>query len=318
MNQKQLKKLSLLADVASYYYEHELSQSEIAEKLHLSRTRISRLLKQAKENGVVEIKINYTFERNYNLESRVKDRFNLKDVYLLNNRGKGPEEVKRAVGYLASNYLKNCLSKEMTLGVSWGTTIYETVNALTVDKKIPIDVVQMMGATAVDNPNISANELTRKLAEAYGGRAHYLNAPLFTEDEYVMNMLINDPVNSKVLEMVRNSDVILTGIGSLDQANTSNPWLGYMSTETFEELKRKNAVGCVGAHFYDKNGDEIECVWNKQCIGLGLKNLRKIHEVIAVASGVEKVNALLGAIKGNYLNVLISDQDTANKMMDLS
>lgn len=316
MNQREQKQLSLLAEISSLYYEKNLSQAEIADRFFLSRTRISRLLQQAKEKGVIEIKINYTLERNYDLEHRFKERFGLREVYLLNDRGKEPAEIKHGVGSLAASYLKKRITKKITLGISWGRTISETINALSIDQKIPIDVIQLMGAESLQNHDISAQELVRKFAEIYAGKAYYLNAPLFIEDEYVKKKLISDPIITKVLEMALHADIILTGIGSIDQVKTTTPWLGYMSRELFREIKTSGAVGSLCAHFYDMNGNEIDSRWNKQCIGLDLKTLRKFDEVVAVSAGQEKAAAILGAIRGKYINVLISNSEAANTIME--
>lgn len=316
MNLREQKQLSLLSEIASLYYEKNLTQSEIAERMFLSRTRISRLLQQAVEKGVVEINVNHSFERNYALEERFKQIFNLKDVYLYNTHGKTPQDVKSGVCMLAADYLKKRITKPIILGTSWGSTIAETVNSLKIEKQIPVDVVQIMGAASIQNPEINANELVNRIAKIYGGTPHYLNVPLFIEDEYVKQKILLDPVISNVLDMVLNSDIILTGIGSFDEVSAFNPWLGYMTPAMFRNIKSQNAIGCIGAHFYDKNGNALDNDWNRNCVGISLTSLKRMDEVVAVASGVAKANAVLGAIRGEYINVLVTDSDTANIIID--
>lgn len=315
MKPKDLKHISLLAELASMYYEQDMTQSEIADKLFLSRTRISRLLKQAKEKGIVEIKVNYFFERNYDLEDKFKEKFQLKNVILLNSHNKSGVEIERGIGSLAATYLKQRIRSKMTLGVSWGNTIYETVNSLSVDKKIPIEVVQTMGAASVDNPNIDTGEIIRKLSDIFDGKPYYLNAPLFIRDEHAKETIVGDPMIASTLDKARNADMILTGIGTLSEARSTNPWLGYMNKEMYQEMKQKGAVGCICAQFYDHNGAEIDSKWNRHCIGIRLPNLKKIDEVVAVAGGLDKAKAIEGAIKGNYIHVLISDTNTAKAIM---
>lgn len=317
MKPREMKHLSLLADVASLYYEHDLTQSEIADKLFISRTRISRLLKQAKEKGIVEIKVNYFFERNYDLEDKFKERFNLKEVWLLNSRKKNDSELRKGIGSLAASYLKTRIRRNMTVGVSWGSTIYETVNALAAEKLLPIHVVQTMGVPSVENPKVDTREIIRRFAEIYSGKAHYLNAPLYIPDEYAKETIMSDPLIAKSLEMARNADIILTGIGTLNEAKSTNPWLGYMSKELFKDIKEQGGAGCICAQFYARNGAEVDSAWNRQCIGIQLNQLRKVEEVAAVAGGEEKALAISGAIKGGYINVLISDSETAKSVMGL-
>ena len=113
MTSKELKKLSLLAEISSCYYEKHMTQAEIADIFCLSRTRISRLLKEAVDKDVVHITINYTYERQYDLEERFKERFRLKDVYILNTRGHKPDRLKKEVGALAAKYLTNHIKKNI-------------------------------------------------------------------------------------------------------------------------------------------------------------------------------------------------------------
>ncbi|NTV91685.1 MAG: MarR family transcriptional regulator, partial [Clostridiales bacterium] len=141
MKENELKKISLLSEVASMYYEKDMTQSQIAKRLFLSRTRISRLLKQAREEGLVEIKINYVLDRNYSLEARFMERFSLKNVIICSSNLRKPSDVKHEVGILASSYLNDRITKKLVLGVSWGTSVLETISALNPRKQIPIDVV---------------------------------------------------------------------------------------------------------------------------------------------------------------------------------
>jgi deoxyribonucleoside regulator len=319
MKPKELKQISLLTDVASLYYEKNFTQSEVADKLFLSRTRISRLLKQAREKGIVEIRINNLLSRNYELEDVLKERFQLKEVYLLNSRGKSEAEIHRETSALAADYLKQRFKKKLSLGVSWGSTIAEAVNALSqsksINRSIPIDIVQIMGTASVNNPNSTSHDIMNRLTEIYSGKAHYLSAPLFIENDFVRETIIKDPTISKALETARNVDLILTGIGTLNDARSTNPWLGYLNKDTYNELKQKAAVGCICAQFYDLEGQEIQTSWNKQCIGINLNQLKRIEEVIAVAHGIEKAKAILGAIRGKYISVLITDSETAHQLM---
>jgi deoxyribonucleoside regulator len=318
MNQREMKRMSFLTEVSTLYYEKNFTQLEISNRLYISRTRISRLLKQARDAGIVEIKVHHMFERNYALEERFKRRFNLKEVYLLSDFGKSPAAIKSSVGMLTASYLNKRITNRLVLGVSWGNAIKETVNALAVKRKIPIEVVQIMGAASIANPNLNAQELVRKIAKIYGGAAHYLNFPLFVKDEYIKQQINSDPIISGVLDLALYADIILTGIGAINEISVTSPWLGYMSQAIFQKIKSQKAVGCIGAHFFDRDGQAIDNEWNRQCIGIDLDNIRRVAEVIVTAAGVAKAEAISGALRGGYINVLISDDDTANAIIDLN
>lgn len=314
MKPKELKQISLLTEVASLYYDKNMTQEEIAERLFLSRTRISRLLKKAHESGVVEIKINRIYERNYSLEERVRQHFGIKDVRLYNNYERSADETANGIGILAAKYLSERITKPLNLGVSWGNAMAKTVAAMDSDMHIPLNIVQIMGAAAMST-SINSSELVSQIANKWGGTAHYLNAPLFVPDPYVKQQILKDPVISLVLDMALNSDIILTGVGTLDKVTATNPWLGYMTPELFEEISEQKAIGCIGARFFDREGRALDNTWNQQCIGIDLHDLRRIEEVVAVVTGQNKAMAVAGALKGGYIDVLITDSDTMEQAM---
>ena len=184
-------------------------------------------------------------------------------------------------------------------------------------EKTPVNIVQIMGFASTSNYLSNANNIANRLASIYGGIVHNLNAPLFVPDEYVKKELMKDPLISKSMSLAANADIILTSIGTLNTVTESNPWLGYLTKDMFKEIREQGAVGCIGARFFDKDGNGLNNFWNCHCIGIELKDIKKIKNVVVVASGEYKAEALLGAIKGGYVDVLITDSGTAEKMLEL-
>lgn len=317
MNVKEMMQLSMMTEVASMYYEKNMTQSEIGDKLFLSRTRISRILKRAQEEGVVEIKINHMLERNYSFEERFKQKFQLKEVILYGGSRESKEEVQNGVVQLAAKYLKHEIRSKMTIGISWGNTVSKTVDALAEVEKIPVNIVQIMGFASTSNYLIDANNIANRLASVYGGIVHNLNAPLFVPDEYVKKELLKDPLISRAMSLATNADIILTSIGTLNTVTESNPWLGYLTKDMFQEIREQGAVGCIGARFFDQDGNGLNNFWNSHCIGIELKDIKMAGNVVVVAAGEYKAEALLGAIRGGYVDVLVTDSGTAERMMEL-
>ena len=150
MNQKELKKLSLLAEVACDYYERGLTQNEIADKLFLSRTRVSRLLKEAVDEGIVSFSVNYTFERHYEIEERLKNRFGLKHARVLNNRISEKSMYHRDVCKLGAEYLMEHMKKNLIIGTGWGDSLAILVKMLQPLDLNP-DIVQLMGSVTCES-----------------------------------------------------------------------------------------------------------------------------------------------------------------------
>lgn len=316
---KELRKLSLLAEVAGDYYERGLDQNTIAERLCLSRTRISRLLKEAEEKGIVDIKvtINYPFERHYVLEERFKNSFALNDVRILNNRNREKFTIPDDVSSLAASYIMESLKKDMVIGTSWGTTLSNTIKHLQ-QTNIPIRIVQLMGAVPCSSTTYTPQGVVSGMSDIFGKKGNFLNLPLYIEDDYVRTAICKDPNNSKILNEGIFSDMILTSVNDVESIQKKEFWLGYMTLEMYNEILEKGAVGAMFARFFDKNGKEIDCAWNRRCVSISFQNMKQVPNVVLIASGREKVNAISCAIKNGLVNTLITDGTTASYILGLN
>jgi DNA-binding transcriptional regulator LsrR (DeoR family) len=299
---REQKKLSLLAEVACDYYERSLNQNQIAERLCLSRTRVSRLLKEAWEKGVIKITINYTFERHYELEYRLKSRFGLKDVRILNNRGRSLEIIQHDVGHLAAEYLMENLKEDMIIGTSWGTTLAETLKCFQ-HTNIAIEVIQLVGSVPCKTPNCTPQEIAASLADILGGHADFLNLPLFIEN------------NSKVLAKGAYVDLVLTSISDITRIRENKFWHEYMNDLMYEEICNKGAAGSIFARFFDQDGMLIDCAWNKKCVAISFEDIKTISNVVVVASSRSKAKAVLSAMRGGLITTSITDATTATEIL---
>lgn len=312
------EKINLLASVSSLYYEHDMTQSEIAERLFTSRSKISRLLKEAREKKVVEIIIKEPWERLLDLENKFMKIFGLKDVRIINTKCAPYETTLNKLGEIAAYYVDSVINKNTILGMSWGNTIYHTVNSLKSNKNIPLTVVQIMGAALKDKPEIDGIDLAKQFAKTYGGKYHYLYAPLFVEDKEMKEKLIRDPYISDTLSLAKKATIILTSVGSIDSTISNPAWHAYINSYTQYALQSSGAVGHIGGHFYDINGKDVDSAVNYNIIGIDLEDFSKASNVICVAGSMEKAKAILGAIRGGYIKTLIIDDTAALKILEIS
>lgn len=315
MNQKELKKLSLLAEVACDYYERGLTQNEIADKLFLSRTRVSRLLKEAVEQGIVSFSVNYTFERCYEIEERLKDRFGLKHARVLNNRIREKSMYHQDVCKLGAEYLMEHTKKHMIIGTGWGDSLAVLLKKLQ-PLDLSTDIVQLMGSVPCESISSTPQAVVTSLAEIFNGHADFLNLPLYIEDEYVRNAMCSDSNNSVILKKGIFCDKVLASIGTLDKVKESNYWRGCMPQNLYKELIEKGACGSILGRFFDASGKELSCTWNDRSISLSIQQLQNIPDVVIVASPSSKAPALTAALKGNFINTLITDGTTATKILN--
>lgn len=310
-----LEKNNFLSKICTLYYESNMTQSEIAKKFSTSRFKISKFLADALEKKIVEITIHHTYERDTNLEDMLKERFDLKKAIVFENATIPYEESIPCLGELAATYLDSIMENNFIVGVAWGKTLFNVIKNIRPENKYDITAVQLLGSAAKDNPLVDAPELVRELAICYGGKYKFLYAPMYIDDEYARKALIHQPVINDTLFLGGKSDLIITGIGTLDSIFSSSLWSNYLLKNEDKIAKDLEAVGCICGHVYDINGNELDLDLNKKLIGIDLNTLHHTKYTVAVAAGKYKSNAILGALRGKHINVLITDSSTAEKII---
>lgn len=315
MDQRELKKLSLLAEVACDYYERGLTQNEIADKLFLSRTRVSRLLKEAVEKGIVTFTVHYTFERHYEIEERLKTRFGLRHARVLNNRIREKSMYLQDVCKLGAEYLMSHAKKNMIIGTGWGDSLAMMLKFLQ-PLDLSADIVQLMGSVPCESPSSTPQSIVTSLADTFHGHADFLNLPLYIEDDYARKIMCEDHNNSVILKKGIFCDRILASVGTLQQVRDSGYWRGCMPQDLYRELLEQGACGSVLGRFFDAEGRELACRWNEKSISLSIPQLKNIPDVVIVASPSSKTAALAAALKGGFINTLITDGTTATRILN--
>lgn len=305
------EKRNMLASVANLYYNAEMTQNQIAERFFTSRSKISRMLKEARRLGIVEITIKEPWERNAEMERKFMDEFLLRDIRIIPIKETTGTLILQKLGEVAAYYLDNLLDEHTILGMSWGNTMYHTVKAVKTSKNIPITVVPIMGAANVRKPERDSLDLSKELAYAYGGSYHYIYAPLFVNSVEVRKSLEEEPNIKQCLDLAKAADIILTSVGSIEYKS----WKHYLSTTDMHNLEKKGAVGHIGGHFYDREGNEVKTPFVDKMIGLGIKDIKNTKNVICVAGLEMKAEAILGAIRGGYIKTLITDESAAKKIL---
>ena len=306
-----------LAQVASMYYDDNLTQEEIAQRIGGSRSTVSRLLNEAREIGVVEITIHHPWKTNPTLERELVEKHDLQQAVVLVGDGRTQTEILRGLGILAARWVDPGLTEGSILGISWGTAVHSTVQALRPSRRIPLTVVQMIGAVGLGDPLIDGPDLARFLANAYGGEYRYLHAPLIVESQRVQEAFHQEAMIQDTLELARRADIALVGIGSLSPHQSSLKRAGYLDKVDLANLRSQGAVGDICARYYDPGGQVLDIELNRRIVGIELEELRGIDRVIAVAGGGLKAEAIRGALLGKYVDVLVTDDLAAQKVLEL-
>jgi len=311
------ERLALLAEVASLYYEEGKSQQEIADQIGVSRSGVSRLLSQARRLGVVEITVHHPLPTDGALEAALIHRFGLKDAKVLAHADGDYRRTLRRLGRLAARYFEGILQDGMTIGISWGSALYEMIQAIRPRRYRHTAVVPLIGATGAEATPESGPILAQLLAERLGCKRYQLHAPLVVESELARQALLSERQIRETLERARRADLALVGIGTTRAGYYSLVRAGYLSEEEAAEIRKSGAVGDVCAQHFDLEGRWLDIELNRRVIGIDAEDLRGIDTVIGVAGGAVKAQAILGALRGGYVNLLITDRAAARRVLEL-
>lgn len=307
----------LLMQVAKMYYMEQLTQAQIGRNLNTSRATVSRLLQEARDKGIVKITIEYPWERDEELERVLKHTFELQDVRVLAGYDQPIEVVREGKGLLAAEYIDQIVHNDMILAMSFGRSLASMVQQVNPARQVNLTVVQMIGALGAENPLLDGPDQVRDLANAYGGQYRYLHAPLLVEDRQTRDRLMQQSAVLESLSLARRADIAVLGIGALESNTSGLIWTGYLNQKDIVWLQSKGGVGHMCAQYYDINGQLLDIDLNKRVIGIGLETLRRIDTVVAIAGGEEKAEAILGAIRGKYIDILITDDQAAQKILEI-
>ncbi len=313
-----MDKEELLIEIATLYYYDGLTQREIAKRFGISRSNVSRLLTEARRRGIVEIKVKQKIQLDYDLQKEIANMFHLKDARILKSSRLNYKEMLKKLGAIATGYLKTILGKVSIIGMSWGTAIYEIVNAFEPEVYKDIEVIQMIGGIGAENPDIDGTELARRLAEKVGGRYRYLHAPLIVESADIKRAMMQERNVKGTLERVKKADIAIVGIGSTNPNVSSLIRAGYLNKKELSEIKKLGAIGDVCAKHFDIYGNLCQIDLNERVIGINIEELKKINYVIGIAGGKVKASAILGVLRGSYINVLISDDQAISEVLKLN
>ena len=309
-----LEEVQLLLRAARLYYEDALTQQEVAQEMGISRPTVSRLLAQARLEGIVQIKVADPLATYEGLESCLAEVFSLRQAVVVTGEGVAGDRLNRRLGLAAARYLRSTLADGDIVGVGLGRTLYAVVQALDATQQIAIRVLPLIGALGQISPSLQVNELVRRLAEAFNGTWQPLYAPAFIRDSSAYQLLAQVEDVDSVVQAWPNLDVALVGIGHFARHHQSSMLFAeYMDDTLMQNLEQRGAVGEICGRFFDAAGQHQ--IVEPGHIGISLDQLRKLNHVIAVAGGKEKVTAILGALRGGYPDVLVTDAITAQAVL---
>jgi len=307
----------LLTQISVAYYQDGATQEEISKKFSISRAKIGRMLKQARDEGIVEITVKYHPVFSAQIEQRLVDRFGIKRALIALDQP-DEEDQRHQVSGLVSNYLSNYLKDGMVVTVGQGRNVSAVGHHVGVITPKDCKFVSGIGGIHPRGGVFNADHICRQLAKKYGGSSETLYAPAYAENKAQKEAFMQNSTVKQTLDLARKADVALIGIGDMSE-NSYMVDLGWFSAnEVVQARLQQGVVGdFAGYDFFDINGNVANTVMNDRVIGLSVEEFTRISEVIAIATENSKPLALLGALRTGAIDVLATSVSNALTILNL-
>ncbi|MEY3407303.1 MAG: hypothetical protein RL038_364 [Actinomycetota bacterium] len=300
---------ALLVKAARLYYEQELSQDQIAAEIGVSRSNVSRMLTDARNQGIVQIKIVEHAMRDSALEARLLEMLPIKHIRVARSI-EGIDETA-AVGALAAEALNERLRPNTKIAISWGTTLQAVVNALEPEYFSGLEVVPIVGGMTPLSTSASGDDLIRIMSQKLSATYQTILAPAVVSSREVRDAFTAEPSVQSVLEAATASDIAVVGIGSARSSSTMELLHTAGLPESMHNSLLHEMAGDTAARFFNIDGKELDHPWNDRIIGMQLADLKRIPFVIGAAAGSAKALGVIGAVNGGLLSELVISSSTA-------
>ena len=295
---------SLMVKAAWYYYFEDMTQQAIADRLSISRMRVIKLLENARKTGVIQFRLRSDGVGMMAQGQQLMDKYGLKDVFLIPEVSENhPNE---AVARAGAMYIADRLGDNACISVGYGDTISRTINHLATMVQSPVTCISLTGGVSNYLPNARSN--------IFNARLYLMPAPLLTSSPEMASAMREEKSISEIIRMSDLSTFTLVGIGALGE-NATIFHSGLLSPTDMFFLKMNHAVGDVLGHFIDKDGSLIHTPIEDRLISAPLDKLKETKNVIGLAAGQEKIEAIRAVLRGGYLDILITDETTANLLL---
>lgn len=303
-------KRKLLAKIAYLYYIEDKPQSEIAKELNIYRTTISRMIKQARKEGIVNIEIQEFNSHIFDLELYVKRKFSLKDIVIVpTNESDSEEQKDEKLAKEAAAFLKRNIHYDSIVGLSWGSTLGRTISKIENKKKTNTTFVPIVGGPSHINSKYHVNTLVYDLARKLNGKSAFVNASAVQETKGLKEGIMNSKYFKELRDYWKSLDIAIVGIGGPLNTKESQ-WRDLLTDKDYEELKIREAIGDCCCRFFDQDGKIIKGSLYCRTIGLDLDELSKVPMSVGIARSKRKSKSILAMLKRRYINTLVTDEET--------
>lgn len=308
-----MKEDFLLERVAWLYYIAKKTQREIASILGINRSKVSRLLKEGEEKGIVEHVVHlYNHQYYPEIEAKLLSLFKLRDCLVVPTLEEKGEDFFADV---AAKYVERTIEEGDTVGVAWGLILKEVFSRFKTRKDLStVTVVQLLGGLSAEGPELNLYDITRYFP---GAKCLYLYAPAVVSSSETRRYLVSEPQIQAVFEAMTRVNKAFLGIGGVGPEATLLK-VGFINAIQMGAIIEAGGVGDVVGRYFDIEGRPVKTEMDDRIIGISLNQLQNIPVRIGIALGRHKVKAIMGALRGKHINVLVTDYSTATEVLKLA
>jgi DNA-binding transcriptional regulator LsrR (DeoR family) len=311
------EQLRLMTKIARLYHEHGLRQPEIAARLHVSQPRVSRLLKQAEAEGIVRTTVIVPPGVQTGLEDVLEEGYGLREAVVVECLDTTEDGVAYDLGFATARYLEATLTGGDIVGISsWSATLLAAVDAMRPLSRSGADrVLQLFGGVGNPAAEAHAARLTQRFADLTGSKPTFMLAPGIASSIRARNAISQDQFVKEALEGLDEVTLALVGIGALEPSSLLESSGNIYSEDALKALGERGAVGDICLRFFDADGRPVASEVDKRVIGVTLQQLARADRTVGVAGGERKYEAIRGALLGGWVNVLVTDHVTAERLV---
>ncbi len=310
-------KQKLLVEIAKLYYTNNFSQLEISKKLGLSRTYISKLLSEARQQGIVEIKIHDPLLAETGLESQLRLKYGLQKAIVISTSNADPTLFSK-LGIAAAKYLNLIVQDGDVIGTAWGKTLHAfSQNIVKRDDMKAVQVVQLCGGITKLDDNVYAGEIPKNIAQALHGTHYLIPLPAVLDSVTAKNAVMTDKHILQVMALARKASIAIFTAGVFDKSN-SFVKAGYFSDAEIAQLKQAGAVSDICSHIIDSTGKLCSQQLEQRTVALSLAEIAAIPTRMCIAAGTNKQQCLAAALHATHPSILVTNQQTAQYLLSIS
>ncbi|MBA8879623.1 sugar-binding transcriptional regulator [Phyllobacterium myrsinacearum] len=306
------RSIESIVEIARMRYDERQTPVEIAWKLDISTSTVSRALKLAMQMGFVEIRVTAAGYRDLTLEAALVQKFGLRQAFVV--RHESGVNALNTVARVVASHLEDQMVAGTILGVSDGESVAAVADCVRRGKSDDIDIVSMIGGVGSPQVHTHSTEICSVMAKNANGRTWQLPAPAFVVDVRKAAGFMEETLVRSVFSMIERATIAVVGIGAMSpQAAIFRH--GMLDAKAMDTLSNKGAVGSICARFFDAEGRTINSEFDDRTMAVSLEALRRIPDRLGVAVGTEKITAISASMRGRLINGIATDRDTAEALL---